>query len=437
MSVWFIPAQSRRLIARFRAESWRTMSDLLGSESSIQSQDSDVEQEHEQDVEARGPAAWRRVIDRNPFYLISGVLMLAGCYAISVQTHGQVDALPPLLWLVAITWVYHAIVLGLAAWLGVGQGAEARRDATHLMVIWLLLSVDAALLYHEVLTRSPGWGYPMTAVAVALAVAGLVVAARRLRIGLTLPAWGMVLLNLLLVYAVSTFYRRWGDAGFLPDLTEFRAAWLLGLWLSLHAIVRRWRKPDAQWRVFTDLLIGLPVIAVIAHVYVGNYTYSGCASETFAVHHLAPLLLGSAAILVGMGNTPETRRTRQVYAIVMGSLAVLIATVADPPPLWWPAMGPMDIYAGVLALTGMAALLLWLWILHREVVALVLGYALALLAFLLHSPPVVRRTGDQIVTTGMKLAPDDGVAWGTLAVIGAFVMLGLGVGMSLWQRKKQ
>ncbi len=385
----------------------------------------------------------RLVIDHNPFYLLSGAFMLLGCYAISVDTHGQPDALMPLLRLMGVFLAYQAAVLGLGSWLARLASPQMQRDAAHLLVVWAVLTLDATLLYHELFTRSLTAGTALACVGVTWSLAGLAAIGRVVRLRLSSVAWALIAADVVLIHVVPGWYRWFAASGFLPPLTEFRAAWLLGLWIAAHALAPDWSRPRKSSRaghvaILHRLLLILPGVSVLAHVYVANWTYSRHGSEAFDAHHLVPLLLGVAAVVARAGWREEQRRLARAAAVGMGGAAVALSLVTVPRhmSLYWPWMDAMAIHIPGLAVTGFAALLLWTWLHHRGGPTLACGYLTAATAFWLHTPPFIARAGRAAITWLRNLMPDDGADWGVLAIAAAFVTLAIGAAVSLWPQSR-
>ena len=86
---------------------------------------------------------WSWIIDRNPLFLLSGICMFAGCFAISRAIHAEPDA-PNALWmllgLLAVLNLYELMVIALGLLLS--RSAALVRDARHLLGLALLLMID-------------------------------------------------------------------------------------------------------------------------------------------------------------------------------------------------------------------------------------------------------------------------------------------------------
>ena len=94
----------------------------------------------------------KHIADHNPFYLLSGVFMLVGCYLLNSAVHAQPDNFSGLLLLLFVINGYEAMLIGLAIYLS--HTRALTRDCRQLTVLALLLAVDATCLYSEAATTS-------------------------------------------------------------------------------------------------------------------------------------------------------------------------------------------------------------------------------------------------------------------------------------------
>src|SRR5262249_16844828 len=72
----------------------------------------------------------RSIVDHNPFFLLSGVCMLAGCFLISGAVHDNSNRVAKLLLLLGVLNVYEAAVTGLGLLLARKRGLVS--DAAYL-----------------------------------------------------------------------------------------------------------------------------------------------------------------------------------------------------------------------------------------------------------------------------------------------------------------
>jgi len=94
----------------------------------------------------------RLVADHNPFFLISGLLMLVGCFTINGAAHGDPSAIWPIAGLILLFNLYEALVVGLAVYLSGPR--RLYRDAACLILLEALLLCDVSLAYSELMMKS-------------------------------------------------------------------------------------------------------------------------------------------------------------------------------------------------------------------------------------------------------------------------------------------
>ena len=176
------------------------------------------------------PPWWCWIIDRNPLFLLSGLSMFAGCFAISRSIHADPENPRGLLMLVGLLVVLNLYELMVIA-LGLVLRAALRwRDARHLLGLALLLMIDLGFVYHESATASLSAG---VAIGAAATVLGLIKQSHDARLGVRLTAWavGLVGLDLGAVFFMPVVMRWIAGDGFVSPgamMGVFGASGLFG-----------------------------------------------------------------------------------------------------------------------------------------------------------------------------------------------------------------
>ena len=99
---------------------------------------------------AERSAAFRLLVEYNPFYLISAMFMLAGLFSLNDSLDWSPLPVGNVLILIATLNVYEMLLIGLALYL---HHRGVRRDATMLLVIEAFFLVDAGFLNSEIFTQ--------------------------------------------------------------------------------------------------------------------------------------------------------------------------------------------------------------------------------------------------------------------------------------------
>lgn len=383
----------------------------------------------------RSRAGLRRwVVDRNPFYLLSGLCMLFGCFAISIAIHQEPERVRPLLALIGILNVYELLILGLGLYLACRRGLA--RDAGVLLVLAVVLMFDVPFLYNELLTESVVAGVPVSAGAFVLAPLKIALLVWLLPLSLSGRAWLLIVLNLLIVLALPGVLRTLFLAEQLHAPSLYAIWWGVGALIALHAI-EPMHRPQASGgsdalrmlgQVLRHALLSVPLIAVIAHVAAGHFIYERALTAPM----LAPPLLGLGVYVIHQLPAGASRRGRRQMVTLLGIAAVYMSTF-NAPALMHEFTWPMTWTGSPMRLTLLAAALVWLhvgWSMRDWWVGMLAGVA-PLIALLGHTPRAVMDRIDSMAQAMREWAPNSLMDWGIVGVIAAFVLLCIGAAVSL------
>lgn len=392
------------------------------------------------------PPWWRWVVDRNPLFLMSGVCMFAGCFAISRAIHADPDnpkALAMLLGLLAVLNLYELMVIALG--LVLSRSRALVRDARHLLGLALLLMIDVGFVYHESATASLLAGVVIGAVATALGLVKAVAITRGVGVRLSMPAMSLVGLDLGAVFFLPVIMRWIAGDGFVSPgamLGVFSAA---GLLIAMHAVPGVWVRSVRSagtdlhqlQRLARGAVLVLPVASAVAHVAVGPWVYG----TGYTAAYMSPLLLGLAVVvgrqLALLGAAQAATRSALVLAC-----AAVASTLRVPDTLVGMFDGPVDVYISPLrgALLVSAGVVLWLAFRDRRISLHGVSVSAAGLAALGHTPWVMLvRLGRGLAAVWegvLAVVPQSQLEWGVLGVGGAFTLLIGGAALSWWRHRQ-
>ena len=236
---------------------------------------------------------------RNPFYLLSALSMLLGCFALSRHLTLVPGQWMPLVILMGVLQVYEFLLLGLALYLN--RRGPARADAASLFLLGLAFLVDVTYLNAELAAAHP-WVAPWVALAL-LVLAAVKLVLLRDALGLTSPrtlAVAIAELGLLLYLpgAISAFY--YLDSKIVPMRCgpEVLPHILYGFWWLVGCIpiafVWTERNPEtvpsiaARW--IHRAVLMLPFASLLVHFLSLHLLYR----LSFQAHYATPLLLGAS-----------------------------------------------------------------------------------------------------------------------------------------------
>lgn len=375
----------------------------------------------------------RSLHSRNPFYLLSAVCMLTGCYALSRAIGLQPGNWKPLVELIGVLQIYEFVLLGLAMFLS--KQDRMPGDARMAFLLGLLFIADATFLNTELAASSP-WIAPWMALA---HLAFLVPKWLFLRDALALTSLRVLALTPaqigLLVYIPGTFsaihfmdsrVHALGLGRAMLPLVIYVVWWLVGM-LPLAYL---WADGDSEHghdrlaRSISRASLYVPSVSILVHLFMLHWLYGLPVYASY----LTPLYLGVATNVVytlAKSSTP-TRRLLQWGA----PLVAVFLSSSYPDSLVFVVGGAFVVTPLRLALLGIAATLL----IHRFLSSQpAFGWASILAVALMfsgHSFDVMRMRLRRVV-------PDTVGEFGVAALVAAFALLALAVAVSLWRPRDE
>lgn len=390
---------------------------------------------------------WRWLIDRNPLFLISGVLMLGGCFLVSGAIHaydpadvGDRAVLVMLVALLAVLNVYEFAVIGLGVMLSRSQSLV--RDTRHLLGLALLLVVDASFVYNETSILKPEIGGLIAGIATVLALVKVWWIARSLGIRPTPSAAAAVTISLVTMYALPVGVRLLASDGFLSQPMAMLVWCAIGAVVAMYALPLRWvtlspsDHPDHRQlqRLVTGGLIALPLISLIGHAAALLWVYE----NAFELSMLSPALLGLAAVILRQqSRLGGPAASSKAAAIVVACAIVPCLLPADGLTFEslsysWLAFSPLR---GVLMLSSLILAWGW-WISGGGMFGALTAPLPWLLATLGHTPSAMIAHARWLIDASSGWLPRTQLQWGALAITAAFVCLVAG-GLISWRRMTQ
>ncbi len=390
---------------------------------------------------------WRAWInDHNPFHLLSGLCMLAGCFLIAYATHQDREPLIKLTALLVVLNVYEALVITLGLYLWRKKGMM--RDAGYLLVLEVLLIVDLAFLYQECVTHSLPVGAVLASVATPLAVIKLAVVGRVGRLGITRAGWWLIAASIVAAVWLPVAFRYCAPGGILSEWILYVGWWCVAALLAGLAGPRLWRRvrpaedenvplqpgmsrPFARmWarvlrRVLRVAFFAGPAASMVLHLVSGHFVFDVPLTLPF----VAPLALSFAwwffrwsriAVSKGWAVCVLVCSSLLALAMSMPFTDGLITDVGTPSfPIW---ITPLRI-----TLIGAAALMLAAFASRR-------GYWLPTWSVIWLTAAAAGHDLPTIWKNAHAAMPKNVLQWGVTAVVAAFALLGLGTYISLRPR---
>ena len=363
---------------------------------------------------------------RNPFYLLSALSMLGGCYVLSQSLGLQPGHWKPLIVLIGVLQLYELLLIGLGAYL-LGRAAVPR-DGRTVLLLEVLFLVDATYLNSEMALADP-WTAPFVAAAHLILAALKLIWIRRVLGPSSRRSLAVVLAQLAVLFftpcALSAVH--FMDSNALGSGREMLPLAVYGLWWLVGAlpVAFLWVERAREGTIVSRALLYAPFVSLVLHILSLQWMFD----VAFRPSHLTPLILG---ISVHVAYRPF--RESFLWAEAVKWLGVPLAAVFSVGPveelvfiLAGPSVLPDVVVSPLrLALLGGAAVFIAHRVLSDDPVfawAACVPFALFVSGPSFHA---MRRLWSRLV-------PETAAELGVAAMIGAFAFLALALAVSLWR----
>ncbi len=391
-------------------------------------------------VEVRG--WWSSIADHNPFFLVSGVLMLAGCFMINGSAHDDPDVVWPVVGLVGVFNIYEFLIIALAIYLA--NKKRFYRDAGFLLLLEVLLLCDVSLAYNELILKNLPIALVVCSMAVAMAGMKLLMIERGLQLRTTKAGAAMLTLLIVLLFLLPTMFRELIRHEWIQEWHYYLVWWLIGALPMGMVWTQPWfrgrRKlgrcsPDRLRHWVVGLLFVLPYVSLLLHMRTAYYV----DDRPFYYYNLAPVVLGLAGVWLYLRAGAWSLQRVVSLGYCAAALAVGLS-LSSPREMTMPLIAPEGLVLSPLrvVLVMSAALLGYAWW-RKSAWSCVPGAVVLLMLAGLGSDvqamgKSIRSLGQRVRGVGSDLIPDTMLGWGVLAVIGSFIFLLIGAWTSLGRR---
>lgn len=372
------------------------------------------------------PRPPRALTEYNPFYLLSAMCMLAGIFALNDSLDWSPLPSANLLGLIVILNLYEILLILIAVFLA-RRGVV--RDAATLLVLEAFFLADAGFLNAEAFTQDFTLGLIVNCALLALAFVKLVIIFKGLALRLTDTRFALILSQLLILMALPGILKQVSEAnnGGLPPLSIYAVWWIIGIIPILYLL---WlRHSPAHYRGTINALVALPLISILAHLCTSNWVYN----VRWQSANLSPLMLGLAVAIGASDYHVRHLSARMRTQLLLPMLAILVSLLHSYRlefPLGGVPMTPLR-----LTLLAAAGVYFHGLLVHRHAYFAMAGSMCLMTAGIGHSPgAMVENTvsrGDRLLEWIWKLVPRTLTQWGIISVIASFILLALGLLLSL------
>ena len=383
---------------------------------------------------------WELFLDHNPFYLLSVLSMLFGCYAINNSLQVTPGDWGKLLLLLGILNLYEFLLIGLGMYLLPRKGVE--RDGRILLLLETLFLVDATFLNAETVMTSPTTGALINLLLLGLAVVKVGVILRAMRLRMAGWRFGFLALQLAILWAMPFAFLKMGPDGEISPLTIFGVWWVVGLLPVLYDLVVKMMpstvsvetliRDSAAARVSPwvgKVYVVAPFVSLLAHLGFIHWIYQ----IPFYMTDLSPILFGIAVnIAYWKSTTFAGGRDLVAMRIFLPILAILFA-LSNPSELQLHLFGRtlepvyVIILGAYLTLVYGFAFRQFLWFFLAAVLVALAKFFGPTVAQISQGASSAVKQADGWVN---KLIPQTATGWGVVAMVGSFVLLALGGAVS-------
>jgi hypothetical protein len=381
------------------------------------------------------------ILDHNPCFLLSTLLMLLGCYLLNGALDVRAGDSGKLFGLIGVINVYEVCIIALGLLL-VRRRRSAGRDGLWLLLFETLFLVDGTFLIAETVEADAAWGWAVNLVLLVLAIAKGLVIVRGMRVRLGARTAGFLAFQLAVVYGMPILLQRVAVDGVVSGRAMYVVWWVVGMLPVAYELLARLetRSLDELAPVQQALrraYVIIPWLLAVAHVGFMHWAYHA----DFYAADLAPVFLGIAVASLRVGSSAVLPASNLSFLRVTLPVAALIASqLGDSSALEWTVQAAgetLRLTPG--ALTFAAALIAWGYFVSWQVAAaavaavLLAAGAYVLRAWLETAYHWLFDLGQQIEAWLVRLLPQSAAAWGIWAIAGAFVLLAVGGLLSLWR----
>ena len=372
------------------------------------------------------------LVHRNPFYLLSALSMLAGCYALNSGLGTRTGDLGKILALLGVLNAYEGMLIALGLYLIRRRGIL--RDGRTLLLLEAPFLVDLAFLNAEMGSGAARAGCLLDVIVLALALIKTAFVLHALWGRVPRRLFGFLGLELAALFFMPCVFARFEREGNVTMGQFYGAWWVIGALMVLFELQSRLLGPDASaadsgLRLFIRrLYIVLPLASAILHLSLLHWVYR----VPFVAGNLAPLLLGGAFVL---GQSVRANRSEFRMLRALMPLAAVMVTL-EAPPIWHVQLGAwLDLTPAMLVIASGYITFVYCFFLARAVQ--LLAGATTITLFWIFGPSLAQLESAvawarSCLLAGLQWLTDrTAIQWGLTAMGCAFGFLGIGASVSL------
>jgi hypothetical protein len=392
------------------------------------------------------------LVHHNPFYLLSALCMIAGCYALNSSMALYSGDLRGLLVLIGTINAYELLLIGLGLFLIRRRGII--RDGRTLLLLQCVFLFDLTFLNAETATGSLRAGLVVNSALLVIALLKVAAILRALSLRFPIRLFSAVALEIVALFAIPVLFKFLDRDASIAGRHFYAIWWLVGMLPVFIELQRRLAVagttaalPDAAGVDGPRPRLGGVYLvtawcAIVAHMGMMHWVYQ----VDFSPADLSPVLLG-LAVLAGRETSPgfvrvgEFRSLRWVLPV-----AALALSFFSAPELGLATGRSGRLHISAPLLTAGGAYLAYVYLYFLPWAAYFIAAAIAAGLIVLFGPTwtqaqitataelrTTTTVGRWLLDTGYRLVPKTALQWGLTAVGASFAFLGIGAAVSLSQ----
>jgi hypothetical protein len=345
----------------------------------------------------------------NPFYLLSALCMIAGCFMLNRDLGLQPGEMSRLLLLVGTLNLYELLLIALGLYLIRGRGIE--RDGRTLLLLEAPLLVDLTFLNSEIAQAHASAALFLNLLLFFMAVVKVGLIFRVLYREFPMRIFSFIVLELAVLFGMPTILKAIAHFGALNP-RQMYCTWMVVAMLPVLYEAGRWiaeQLPKSE-RIAFDvprrafilrLYVTLPFISLIAHLVMLHWVYL----SRFYLGEGALVVLGISLPLARMQPADARLRAAVMQLRIALPMAAVAMTLLDPVPLSLAIGGRTPLTPIMFAGAGAYAVFVYVFLRRHALYYLVGGFSSGVMVMFLQ--------------------------WGVAAIAAGFAFLGIGAVISL------
>lgn len=242
-------------------------------------------------IDLRGSWVHRYLVPPNPFYCLSAVCMMVGCYLTASALAARPGAVGELILLTGTLQLYEILLVVLGVYL-VRRGGRVA-DGWLLLIIEAVFIVDAAHLNLEAVTTDATLGLWITAATLVLTAVKIAIVVLGLRLRPAVSQLVFIGLGFALVLVLPAAIAAMVDPSDVGPWVIYGCWGLLGVVVAVHGFWPSWRSVEpgaAKARTMTMALAAALYLSAGLHIIATAWVYSVDTEFAFASPVLVALL---------------------------------------------------------------------------------------------------------------------------------------------------